>query len=104
MDISPVLDEATVVIGLITPFVTALVAAVSTRVRLANGWVRGVISVLAAAAAGTVISIGQSAGFEAAVAADQATGILAVHLASFLMVSRTAVAKFLETATGVLGR
>ena len=104
MDISPVLDEATVIIGLLTPFVTALVAAASTRVREANDWVRGTVSVLAAAAAGVVISASQSAGLEAAEATDQATGILAVHLTTWLMVTQTAVGRFLETARGVLSR
>lgn len=104
MDISPVLDEVTVIIGLITPFVTALVAAVSMKVREGNEWVRGAVSVIAVAASAAVISIGQSAGFELSEAVDQGSGIIAIHIASWLMVTKTAVEKFRDNVADVLGR
>lgn len=104
MDISPVLDEVTVIIGVITPFVTAAVAAGSAKVREAEAWARGVVSVIAISVAALLVTISQDTATEVDTVLDQASGILAVHIASWMMLTKTAVARFLTTVHGALGR
>ena len=104
MDISPVLDEWTVTIGALTPFVTALVAAVSTKVREGQDWVRGTVSVIAVAVSGLLMTVAQDTATEFDTVVNEASGILAVHIASWLMLTKTAVSKFLDTVQGALGR
>lgn len=96
MDISPVLNEWALAIGVLTPFVTAAVTAGIMKIREADEWVRGVVSVIAVAVAALLVTVSQEAATEFSLVVDQGSGILAVHIASWLMLTKTAVSRFLE--------
>lgn len=87
MDVSPILDQTNVIIGLFLPFVTAVL--VKAR---ETDWVKGAVSVVSAAIAGIIISAGHDTGFDFDNAVNEASGIIAVHLASWAMLTRQAVA------------
>jgi hypothetical protein len=104
MDISPVFSETTILIGLLTPFATATLAGAFKSIRDGAEWVQGSVSTVAILAAALVIVISQGTADELESLVNQASGILAVHLTSWMMVTRQAVEETVDAVAFTLGR
>jgi len=95
MDVSPVINDVTVIIGLFTPFLTAIVIRAKD-----HDWIKGAVSILAAVVAGIVISAGHDAGFDLNDTINQATGIVSIHIVSWLMVTGALVKRVSDRTAG----
>jgi hypothetical protein len=98
MDLSINLQDWVVLLGTVTPFLTAIAAKLNTP-----DWWKGLLSITWAVAAGVVNQwFDSSGGFDLGMVADNAFSIWLVHLLSWLGVSRDAARKVHE-ATSNLG-
>lgn len=96
-DISPIINETNVLFGVLAPFVTALLVQARTSESL-----KGMVSIVYAGVVAFIINATGAVELEVNEIVNQATGVLAISLTSWLLVFKAAAAR-LNEKTAYLG-